>query len=89
MLTVPSVRDPQSSYVRLGYPIHVVTDPLRCMQCGICSFSCPAGIDVRNYAWQGLPVDDSRCLTCGQCVLRCPRRAFVSSPWSDRARATR
>ena len=55
--------------------VQVVPEAVRCMQCGICSFNCPAGIDVRTYAWQGLPVDDSTCLTCGQCILRCPRRA--------------
>lgn len=45
----------------------------RCVQCGICSYNCPAGIDVRMHAAQGIPVQDSRCLTCGECVLRCPR----------------
>jgi heterodisulfide reductase subunit C len=52
---------------------HVVPDPARCVQCGICSYSCPIGIDVRRHAWDGLPVIDSHCLTCGECVARCPR----------------
>lgn len=56
--------------------VQVVPEALRCMQCGICSYNCPAGIDVRNYAWKGQPVDDTACLTCGQCILRCPRRAL-------------
>ena len=51
----------------------VVADAARCVQCGICSYNCPAGIDVRNHAAQGTPIVDSRCLTCGECVLRCPR----------------
>jgi len=51
----------------------VVPDQARCVQCGICSFNCPIGIDVRNHAWRGVPVIDSRCLTCGECVARCPR----------------
>ena len=51
----------------------VVPDPARCVQCGICSYSCPIGIDVRRHAWEGVPVKDSRCLTCGECVARCPR----------------
>jgi ferredoxin len=51
----------------------VVPDPTRCVQCGICSYSCPIGIDVRRHAWVGLPVKDSHCLTCGECVARCPR----------------
>jgi NAD-dependent dihydropyrimidine dehydrogenase PreA subunit len=52
---------------------HVVPEPSRCIQCGICSFHCPINIDVRRHAWQGLPVKDSHCLTCGECVARCPR----------------
>ena len=52
---------------------HVVPDPERCIQCGICSFNCPIGIDVRYYAWLGKFVEDSYCLTCGECVDRCPR----------------
>lgn len=51
----------------------VVSEPLRCVQCGICSFYCPINIDVRLHAWQGIPVEDSHCLTCGECIRRCPR----------------
>lgn len=51
----------------------VSPEPERCVQCGICSFNCPIGIDVRSHAWQGKPVVNSRCLTCGECVSRCPR----------------
>lgn len=55
------------------YQGHVTPDPLRCVQCGICSYSCPIEIDVRRYAWLGQPIQDSYCLTCGECVRRCPR----------------
>ena len=51
----------------------VVADPARCVECGICSFNCPLGIDVRKHVRQGLPVSDRACLTCGECVARCPR----------------
>lgn len=51
----------------------VVAEPGRCVQCGICSFSCPSGIDVRAVAREGLAVTDRRCLLCGSCVARCPR----------------
>lgn len=51
----------------------VVPDPARCVQCGICSYNCPVGIDVRRHAWRGEAVSHSRCLTCGECVARCPR----------------
>ena len=52
---------------------HVVPDPVRCVQCGICSYNCPIGIDVRAHAWRGKSVKHSECLTCGECVARCPR----------------
>ena len=52
---------------------HVVPDSARCVQCGICSYNCPIGIDVRGHAWRGEPVVHSQCLTCGECVARCPR----------------
>jgi NAD-dependent dihydropyrimidine dehydrogenase PreA subunit len=52
---------------------HVVPDSARCVQCGICSFNCPMGIDVRAHAWRGDAIYDSHCLICTQCVERCPR----------------
>jgi NAD-dependent dihydropyrimidine dehydrogenase PreA subunit len=51
----------------------VVPEPTRCVQCGVCMFHCPIGIDIRRHAWLGIPIKDSRCLTCGECVARCPR----------------
>ena len=51
----------------------VLPDPSRCVQCGICSYNCPAGIDVRAHAWRGRAIFDSHCLTCSECVNRCPR----------------
>jgi ferredoxin len=55
---------------------YVIPDQARCVQCGICSYNCPQGIDVRRHAWLGEPVRDSHCLTCGECVERCPRGAL-------------
>jgi ferredoxin len=52
---------------------HVVPKQGRCVQCGICSFNCPIGIDVRRHAWLGEHIEVSQCLTCGECVKRCPR----------------
>ncbi|MBE7534532.1 MAG: 4Fe-4S dicluster domain-containing protein [Anaerolineales bacterium] len=51
----------------------VAPNPARCVQCGICTFNCPVGIDVRAHAWRGEPVIHNHCLTCGECVMRCPR----------------
>lgn len=52
---------------------HVVPDSSRCVQCGICSYNCPIGIDVREHAWRGESINHSECLTCGECIVRCPR----------------
>jgi ferredoxin len=52
---------------------HVVAEQGRCVECGICSYNCPIGIDVREHVRLGRPVTDGRCLTCGECVARCPR----------------
>jgi heterodisulfide reductase subunit C len=54
----------------------VVPEPSRCVQCGICTYNCPAGIDVRRHAWRGLAVHDASCVTCGECVRRCPREVL-------------
>ena len=51
----------------------VTADATRCVQCGICGYNCPVGIPVRDYARQGMPVDDPTCITCGQCIAVCPR----------------
>jgi ferredoxin len=52
---------------------YIMPEAVRCVQCGICSYNCPIGIDVRGHAWRGQPINDSHCLTCGECVARCPR----------------
>jgi len=52
---------------------HVVPDSARCVQCGICTYNCPIGIDVRAHAWRSESIKHSKCLTCGECVTRCPR----------------
>jgi len=59
---------------------HVVAEPVRCVECGICSFNCPLGIDVRTHARLGQPIADSHCLTCGECVARCPRGTLRMEP---------
>ena len=61
----------------------VTPEPLRCVQCGVCSFNCPMGIDVRRRVWRVEPVMDSACLTCGECVRRCPRGLLRFEPITD------
>lgn len=66
----------------------VMPESTRCVQCGICSYHCPIGIDVRRHAWLGEPVKDSHCLTCGECVDRCPRGvlSFVNTSLFDQGK---
>ena len=65
-----STKEQQESLAQLG---RVVPDASRCVQCGVCGYNCPVGIQVRDYAHRGLPVDDPRCITCGNCINVCPR----------------
>jgi ferredoxin len=58
----------------------VVPDGSRCVQCGICAFNCPVGIDVRSYARRNLPVTREPCIRCGECVARCPRCVLELRP---------
>ena len=60
----------QETFAQMG---RVVSDPRRCVQCGVCNYNCPIGIPVREYAQRGLPVENAGCITCGQCILVCPR----------------
>jgi Fe-S-cluster-containing hydrogenase component 2 len=51
----------------------VAADASRCVQCGVCGYHCPVGIQVRDVARQGKTVDDERCVKCGLCIQKCPR----------------
>ena len=51
----------------------VAADAIRCVQCGTCGYNCPVGINVREYARQGLSITDAACITCGNCIEVCPR----------------
>ncbi len=69
---------------------YVVAEPIRCVECGICTFNCPLGTDVRSHVRLGQPIADRYCLTCGECVARCPRgtlRFEASSVFGDAPRA--
>lgn len=72
-MTLKSILNPTRKKRQLLASGTVVPDSRRCVQCGICSFNCPLGIDVRLHALQGVPIHESGCLTCGECVRRCPR----------------
>ncbi len=58
----------------------VSADAARCVQCGLCAFNCPVGIEVREYARRGQNVTDSRCIACGACIEKCPRGTLRWGP---------
>ena len=58
----------------------VTADGSRCVQCGICGYNCPVGIQVREYAWRSQNVTDNRCISCGTCIEKCPRGTLRWGP---------
>ena len=60
--------------------MQVSSDASRCVQCGICGYNCPVGIEVREYARRGEIVTDFRCIGCGACVANCPRGTLTWGP---------
>lgn len=60
--------------------LQVTADASRCVQCGICGYNCPVGIEVREYARRGENVTDCRCISCGACVEKCPRGTLKWGP---------
>lgn len=60
--------------------LQVTADATRCVQCGICGYNCPVGIEVREYARRGQNVTDCRCIACGACIEKCPRGTLRWGP---------
>jgi len=58
------------NFLDIGY---IVPDSAKCVQCGICTYNCPIGIDVRSHVWHRIPMKNNQCLECGECIARCPR----------------
>jgi len=52
---------------------------LRCLSCGVCTKSCPQGLDVRDFMADAMRGDIAAvaqksfdCIMCGLCAARCP-----------------
>lgn len=71
---------PQTPFTEGSGLLQVTTDATRCVQCGICGYNCPVGIEVREYARRGENVTDSRCISCGACIEKCPRGTVKWGP---------
>ncbi len=46
-----------------------------CIDCKLCTRSCPMNIDVHRYKTQG-KVLHSDCIQCGTCMEKCPRKSL-------------
>ena len=49
-----------------------VDTPLVCLQCGICSDSCPRNLITRNKKTKAIEIDEEGCKFCGTCMAACP-----------------
>jgi ferredoxin len=58
---------PRASFLRAR------VDPDKCLGCGLCEASCPAGaIGIQKTA----SIDVKRCINCGLCIEVCPQGAI-------------
>ena len=58
-------------------PGEIRIDPLRCVDCGICSSVCPSGALQFDPGLQALRFEGGRCLVCEQCIPSCPLQAIA------------
>ena len=72
-MTVPKLFQQDSIKHAVLTKGYITPDSSRCVQCGICTYNCPLGINVRSQVWHGIPMKNNQCLACGECVARCPR----------------
>ena len=54
---------------------HVTFKKEKCVNCNLCTKTCPIGIDVLSYKEQGV-VSHPDCLKCNECVMKCPKKSL-------------
>lgn len=54
---------------------HVAFKEDKCVNCKLCTKSCPVGIDVLGYKKEGRVIN-SACLKCRVCVEKCPKKSL-------------
>ena len=77
---------------RKGNPVNILkvkplTDPDKCVKCGLCASVCPMGIIPEEQLVQGVSpkIDMSECIMCLRCVSACPHNAAtVRFRWQKR-----
>jgi NADPH-dependent glutamate synthase beta subunit-like oxidoreductase/dihydroorotate dehydrogenase/ferredoxin len=59
-------------------------DESKCIQCNVCSTTCPYGAISMDIEDGGYPkIDPSKCVSCGMCTLVCPASALTMGPRSE------
>lgn len=51
---------------------HVTFSKEKCVNCNLCTRSCPMGIDVLGYK-DNVKVNHADCIKCGICIGKCPK----------------
>ena len=54
-----------------------VSDPSKCVFCGICAKKCPMGaigVDRATKTWK---LDADKCVACGTCAESCPKKCII------------
>jgi polyferredoxin len=54
---------------------YVTFNEEKCVECKLCSKTCPIGIDVLSYKKHG-KVTHADCLKCNMCVNKCPKKSI-------------
>jgi anaerobic carbon-monoxide dehydrogenase iron sulfur subunit len=57
-----------------------IDDPAVCLQCGVCTGSCPQELIKRNRKTGAVEIDTKKCTLCGHCVLSCPYGMITIDP---------
>lgn len=61
---------------RLGYPsLHLEADSEKCVQCGLCSKSCPMSLEIAKMV-QTHRLQNNECILCGECAAHCGKKAI-------------
>lgn len=54
-----------------------VSDPEKCVYCGLCARKCPAEAITVDRASKTWKLDGDKCLACGNCAAVCPKKCVV------------
>lgn len=54
-----------------------VSDPSKCVFCGICAKKCPMEAITVDRASKTWTLDDEKCIACGTCADSCPKKCII------------